>query len=101
MESEDPAFYQGLLFLLEHAAHELGFDQTFSTEIQEFGVNEVRDLKPDGRNLVVTDANKQEYVQLVCQMKMTGSIRQQLNSFLEGQCGRARFILHAKVTVYS
>ena len=32
----------------------------------------------------MTDSNKQEYVRLVCQMKMTGAIRKQLAAFLEG-----------------
>nr|XP_006822183.1 PREDICTED: E3 ubiquitin-protein ligase HUWE1-like [Saccoglossus kowalevskii] len=84
MESEDYAFYQGLVFLLEHDVKELGYDLTFSTEIEEFGVTEVRDLKPNGRNIIVTKENKHEYVNLVCQMKMTGAIRKQIDSFLEG-----------------
>ncbi|KAG1653506.1 E3 ubiquitin-protein ligase HUWE1 [Nymphon striatum] len=84
MESEDYAFYQGLVFLLENGVKELGYDLSFSTEVQEFGVTEARDLKPDGRNLYVTEENKNEYVRLVCQMKMTGAIRKQINSFLEG-----------------
>ena len=32
----------------------------------------------------VTDENKDEYMRLVCQMKMTGAIRKQLSAFLEG-----------------
>lgn len=84
MESEDYAFYQGLVFLLEHEIREIGYDLTFSIEIQEFGVTEVRDLMPGGRNIAVTEAMKQEYVRLVCQEKMTGAIRKQLNAFLEG-----------------
>lgn len=56
----------------------------FLLQIQEFGVTESRDLKPNGRNIMVTEENKREYVRLVCQMKMTGAIRKQLNSFLEG-----------------
>merc|ERR1712088_345743 len=56
----------------------------FSTEIQEFGVTEVRDLIPDGRNVTVTDVNKADYIRLVCQEKMTGAIRKQLAAFLEG-----------------
>ncbi len=44
----------------------------------------MKELKPDGTNLVVTEANKREYVQLACQMKMTGSIQAQIKSFLEG-----------------
>ena len=41
-------------------------------------------MKTNGRNIAVTEANKREYVQLACQMKMTGSIRTQIKSFLEG-----------------
>ena len=63
---------------------ELGYDLTFSTEVQEFGVTEARDLKPNGRNIIVTEENKMEYIRLVCQMKMSGAIRKQLNVFLEG-----------------
>ena len=47
-------------------------------------MNEVHDLKPNGRNIPVTEETKREYVKLVCQEKMTGSIRQQIDSFLEG-----------------
>ena len=56
----------------------------FTIQIQEFGVTETRDLKPNGANIPVTEDNKKEYVKLVCQMKMTGAIRKQLNAFLEG-----------------
>jgi len=84
MESEDYEFYKGLDFLLENKVSDLGYDLTFSTEIQEFGVTEVRDLIADGRNVIVTDQNKADYIRLVCQMKMTGAIRKQLAAFLEG-----------------
>ena len=65
-------------------------------------MTEVRDLIPDGRNVIVsiplrslvptlslkmmqvTDQNKADYIRLVCQMKMTGAIRKQLAAFLEG-----------------
>ncbi|KAF8790741.1 E3 ubiquitin-protein ligase HUWE1 like protein [Argiope bruennichi] len=84
MESEDYSFYQGLVFLLEHGVNELGYELTFSVEVQEFGVTEIRDLQPNGRNIPVTEENKNEYVKLVCQEKMTGAIRKQLKAFLEG-----------------
>ena len=56
----------------------------FPPQIQEFGVTTIRDLKEDGRNVRVTEENKKEYVKLVCQMKMTGAIKQQLTAFLDG-----------------
>lgn len=77
MESEDYAFYQGLVYLMENHVESLGYDLTFSLEIQEFGVTEVRELKPNGCNIAVTEENKLEYIQLVCQLKMSGSIKQQ------------------------
>ncbi|XP_046406854.1 E3 ubiquitin-protein ligase HUWE1 isoform X2 [Ischnura elegans] len=83
MESEDYSFYKGLVYLMENRVSDLG-DLTFSTEVQEFGVTEVRDLIPNGRNILVSEENKMDYVQLVCQMKMTGAIMKQLNAFLEG-----------------
>jgi len=52
--------------------------------VQEFGLSEIRDLIPNGRNIPVTEENKRQYVKLVCQMKMTGAIRKQIDSFLEG-----------------
>uniref|UniRef100_A0A8C7QUY2 HECT-type E3 ubiquitin transferase n=1 Tax=Oncorhynchus mykiss TaxID=8022 RepID=A0A8C7QUY2_ONCMY len=84
MESEDYPFFQGLVYLLENDVSTLGYELTFSTEVQEFGVCEVRDLKPNGGNIIVTEENKKEYVHLVCQMKMTGAIRKQLSAYLEG-----------------
>ncbi|XP_069785223.1 E3 ubiquitin-protein ligase HUWE1 isoform X3 [Narcine bancroftii] len=84
MESEDYHFYQGLVYLLENDVSTLGYELTFSTEVQEFGVCEVRELKPNGAHIVATEENKKEYVHLVCQMKMTGAIRKQLAAFLEG-----------------
>lgn len=56
----------------------------FDLQIQEFGVSQIRDLIPNGRNINVTEQTKYEYVKHVCQMKMTGAIQQQLGAFLEG-----------------
>lgn len=38
---------------------------TFSTEDERFGETLEIDLKPDGRNIPVTNENKQEYVEYV------------------------------------
>uniref|UniRef100_A0A0R3R759 HECT-type E3 ubiquitin transferase n=1 Tax=Brugia timori TaxID=42155 RepID=A0A0R3R759_9BILA len=84
LESEDPSFYKSLEFLLNNPIEDLGTELTFSLEVEEFGVRKMRMLKENGSSVPVTDGNKEEYVKLVCQMKMTGSINQQLNAFLEG-----------------
>jgi hypothetical protein len=84
MESEDYAFYQSMKFILENNLDASGLDLTFSTEVSEFGKTTQRDLKADGHTIPVTEANKKEYVKLMCHMKMTELIRPQLKSFLEG-----------------
>ena len=75
------------LYVWLYTTHYLSLSLTHThthTQIQEFGRMETRDLKPNGREIPVTEANKREYVQLACQLKMTGSIRSQIKSFLEG-----------------
>jgi E3 ubiquitin-protein ligase HUWE1 len=42
------------------------------------------DLKPNGRNIAVTDDNKDEYIQLIAEYRLTTSIKEQLDAFLEG-----------------
>lgn len=62
---------------MENHVDTLGYDLTYSLGIQEFGVIEIRDLTPNGRNIQVTEDNKLEYIKLVCQLKMSGSKLQQ------------------------
>lgn len=84
LEAEDPDHYKNLRFLLDNDVALLGYDQNFSVEIDRFGSLEEVVLKPGGADLVVTNENKQEYVQLVCENKLTASIKQQLDEFLKG-----------------
>lgn len=77
MESEDYSLYKGLVYLTEHNVEEIGYELTFSAEVNEFGSTQIRDLVPNGQNIPVTEENKMEYIRLLCQMKMTGAIKQQ------------------------
>ena len=49
-------------------------------DVENFGVTQTLDLKENGRNIAVTDENKLKYVQLVCQVKLTESIKEQVKS---------------------
>lgn len=84
IESEDPQYYKNLKFLLDHPIEYAGVDLFFNLEVKEFGVRSLRELKEGGNKIPVTDDNKEEYVKLVCQMKMTGAVRKQLDAFLDG-----------------
>jgi hypothetical protein len=82
MEDIDPDYYKNLSWILTNPIE--GLDLTFSYEADEFGQVVVKDLKPNGRNVLVTEENKQEYVSLVCYAKMATEIKEQIESFLEG-----------------
>jgi len=59
-------------------------DMTFSTDDNIFGELKTIDLKEDGRNIEVTDANKGEYVDLVTQWRIQKRVDEQFNAFLTG-----------------
>ena len=42
------------------------------------------DLIPNGRNILVTDENKADYIRLIAHHRMTSAIRAQIDSFLQG-----------------
>ncbi|CAD5226865.1 unnamed protein product [Bursaphelenchus xylophilus] len=84
IESEDPEYYKNLKFLLDNPLEMVGVDLHFNLEVEEFGVRNWRELKEGGNKLPVNDENKEEYVKLVCQMKMADAVRKQLDAFLSG-----------------
>ena len=84
MEAVDPDYYKNLKSILNFDLEDLGLELTFSVEEDSFGRITTRDLKPGGRNIAVTNQNKVEYVCLVCENRLTNSIKSQLAAFLEG-----------------
>lgn len=68
MEDIDPQYYKNLKWILENDI--TLFDLTFSYEADDFGYVVTKELLPNGRNIAVTNANKKDYVRLICQVKM-------------------------------
>ncbi|KAJ3026294.1 UNVERIFIED_CONTAM: hypothetical protein HDU68_005895 [Siphonaria sp. JEL0065] len=83
MEAIDPSFHKSLQWILENDITDI-MDLTFSTEVDDFGVERIIDLKPNGRNIEVTEETKQEYVSLITEQKLTKAIQQQIDAFLGG-----------------
>ncbi|KAL0258942.1 E3 ubiquitin-protein ligase tom1 [Diplodia seriata] len=83
METLDLDYYKSLLWMLENDITDI-ITETFSVEAEEFGVTQTIDLIPNGRNIPVTEENKQEYVRLMVEYKLTGSVQDQLTEFLKG-----------------
>jgi E3 ubiquitin-protein ligase HUWE1 len=83
LESVDPDYYKSLQWMLDNDITGV-IDHTFSVETDDLGVQQTIDLKPDGRNVPVTEENKAEYVKLVTEQRLTKSIQEQIDSFLDG-----------------
>lgn len=83
MKTHDLEYYKSLLWMLKNDISD-SITETFSIETDRFGVTETVDLKQNGRNIPVTDENKQEYVQLVVEYRLTGSVQEQLEQFVNG-----------------
>ena len=84
METLDLDYYKSLMWLLENDIQDI-ITETFSVETDAFGEKEIVDLCEGGRNIQVTDENKHEYVQLVVEYRLTGSVKAQLEEFLRGK----------------
>jgi E3 ubiquitin-protein ligase HUWE1 len=83
MEAIDPEFHNSLDWILHNNITDV-LDLTFSLEVDDFGRQKIIDLKPDGRNIPVTEGNKMEYVHLVTEQKLVEAIKEQIQAFLSG-----------------
>ncbi|XP_065829938.1 E3 ubiquitin-protein ligase HACE1-like isoform X2 [Oscarella lobularis] len=82
--SIDTEYANNLQWILDNDISNLGLELTFSVETDVFGAMQEVDLKPGGSSIAVTEENKEEYVQLVAEMRMTRAIQRQIDSFLRG-----------------
>ncbi|KAF9956587.1 hypothetical protein BGZ65_002580 [Modicella reniformis] len=83
VEAIDPEYYKSLVWMLENDITDI-VDETFSMEMDDFGTKKIVDLKPNGRNMPVTEENKHEYVKFITEQKLTLAIKDQIHSFLQG-----------------
>ena len=83
METLDLDYYKSLRWMLENDITDI-ITETFAVESEAFGESQIIDLKENGRNIPVTEENKQDYVRLVVEYRLTVSIQEQLEHFLRG-----------------
>ena len=83
MEAVDLEFYNSLKWMLENDITDV-LDYTFSVESEDFGKRKVIDLKDNGSSISVTNENKEEYVRLMAEHKLTDAFKDQITAFLSG-----------------
>ncbi|KAH8921981.1 HECT-domain-containing protein [Atractiella rhizophila] len=83
MESVDADIFRSLSWMLENDVTDV-IENTFSVEEDRFGEVFTVDLKPDGRNIAVTDENKAEYVELITEYRIEKRNSEQFKAFMSG-----------------
>jgi len=82
LEEIDSSFYKGLKWVEENDVSEA--DLTFSVAYEMFGDTVTVDLLDDGRNVIVTEDNKHEYISLMIEYITRGRFEPAVTSLLEG-----------------
>ncbi|XP_075557590.1 SMAD specific E3 ubiquitin protein ligase [Dermacentor variabilis] len=83
IEVVDPDLHRSLTWMLNNDIGDI-IDTTFSVEHNAFGQLQVHELKPNGKDLPVTDDNKKEYVRLFVNYRFMRGIEQQFLALQKG-----------------
>ncbi|KAM8862952.1 itchy E3 ubiquitin protein ligase b isoform 1-T1 [Spinachia spinachia] len=84
LESIDPEFYNSLMWIKDNDIEECGLEMFFSVDKEILGEVSTHELKPDGGELQVTEENKEEYIRLVAEWRMSRGVEEQTQAFFEG-----------------
>lgn len=84
IESIDPEFYNSLMWIKENSIDECGLELYFSVDFEVLGQVVHHELKKSGDKERVTEENKEEYLTLMTEWRMTRGIEQQTKQFLDG-----------------
>uniref|UniRef100_A0A3P9A3P4 E3 ubiquitin-protein ligase n=1 Tax=Esox lucius TaxID=8010 RepID=A0A3P9A3P4_ESOLU len=84
LESIDPEFYNSLIWIKDNNLEECGLEMYFSVDKEILGEVTTHELKPDGGNVLVTEENKEEYIRLVAEWRLSRGVEEQTQAFLEG-----------------
>ncbi|XP_051569015.1 E3 ubiquitin-protein ligase Itchy isoform X3 [Myxocyprinus asiaticus] len=84
LESIDPEFYNSLIWIKDNNVEDCGLEMFFSVDKEILGEVTTHELKPDGGNIQVTEENKEEYIRLVAEWRLSRGVEEQTQAFLEG-----------------
>lgn len=84
LESIDPEFYNSLIWIKDNNIEECGLEMFFSVDKEILGEITTHELKPGGGDIQVTEENKEEYVRLVAEWRLSRGVEEQTQAFFEG-----------------
>ena len=84
LASLDPEIYKNLLYLKDYKGNVQDLDLNFALNSAQFGETQTVELKPGGKDILVTNENKIEYIHLVADYKLNKQIHEQVLAFRSG-----------------
>ncbi|XP_065064994.1 E3 ubiquitin-protein ligase Itchy-like [Rhopilema esculentum] len=84
LETLDNQYYNSLLWIKENEIDECALDMYFCTDMEILGKTTTHDLKEGGKDILVTDENKEEYIDLMVQWRFSRGVEEPLTSFFNG-----------------
>nr|CAD7399900.1 unnamed protein product [Timema poppensis] len=84
IESIDPEFYNSLVWIKDNNIDECGLELYFSVDFEILGQVIHHELKDNGDKVRLVEENKEEYMRLMTEWRMTRGIEEQTKNFLEG-----------------
>ncbi|XP_029361302.1 itchy E3 ubiquitin protein ligase b isoform X2 [Echeneis naucrates] len=84
LESIDPEFYNSLMWIKDNDIEECGLEMFFSVDKDILGEITTNELKPGGGDIQVTEENKEEYIRLVAEWRLSRGVEEQTQAFFEG-----------------
>ncbi|KAK0083844.1 hypothetical protein PV326_006492 [Microctonus aethiopoides] len=84
IESIDPEFYKSLVWIKENNIDECGLELYYSVDFEILGQVIHHELKDGGDKIRVVEENKEEYMRLMTEWRMTRGIEEQTKAFLDG-----------------
>uniref|UniRef100_A0A3Q3XN86 E3 ubiquitin-protein ligase n=1 Tax=Mola mola TaxID=94237 RepID=A0A3Q3XN86_MOLML len=84
LESIDPEFYNSLMWIKDNNIEECELEMFFSVDKEILGEVSTHELKPGGGDIQVTEENKEEYIRLVAEWRLSRGVEEQTQAFFEG-----------------
>ncbi|XP_007578090.1 E3 ubiquitin-protein ligase Itchy-like [Poecilia formosa] len=84
LESIDPEFYNSLMWIKDNDIEECGLEMFFSVDKEMLGEISTHELKEGGGDIQVTEENKEEYIKLVAEWRLSRGVEEQTQAFFEG-----------------
>ncbi|KRZ13433.1 NEDD4-like E3 ubiquitin-protein ligase WWP2 [Trichinella zimbabwensis] len=84
LESVDPEFYNSLKWMQENNVDEADLGLYFTMDYSLLGEHLSDELKPGGKDIKLTEENKEEYLNLTVEWRFNRGIQEQTKAFFDG-----------------